>query len=242
MRRRLVLVTLVLVTSACASAPPPSRGELIQQILKSTVQLRAEREGGALRAASGVVLATDRARRRAWILTTRHFLEPPDAQHVFVRLPGADSVVQGTVAFVSPDLDIAIVEVEQLDVAPIRLKVAADLGDDVLVIAFPWGDRFTVVRGAVSQITPAGRDGLVTGPPRMIDASVSYGSSGGGVFDARSGHLLGIVKGYRTVKVTLPETRERPLELPVAGETTLIPAAAIRHFLVESGLTDFLPK
>ena len=242
MRRRLVLVTLVLVTSACASAPPPSRGELIQQILKSTVQLRAEREGGALRAASGVVLATDRARRRAWILTTRHFFEPPDAQHVYVRLPGRDNVVQGTVAFVSPDLDIAIVEVEQLDVTPIRLKVAADLGDDVLVIAFPWGDRFTVVRGAVSQITAAGRDGLVTGPPRMIDASVSYGSSGGGVFDARTGHLLGIVKGYRTVKVTLPETRERPLELPVAGETTLIPAAAIRHFLVESGLTDFLPK
>ena len=243
MRRWLVLVTLVLVTSACASAPPPpSRGELIQQILKSTVQLRAEREGGALRAASGVVLATDRARRRAWILTTRHFFEPPDAQHVYVRLPGRDSVVQGTVAFVSPDLDIAIVEVEQTDVAPIRLKVAADLGDDVLVIAFPWGDRFTVVRGAVSQITPAGSDGLVTGPPRMIDASVSYGSSGGGVFDARSGHLLGIVKGYRTVKVTLPETRERPLELPVAGETTLIPAAAILRFLVDSGLTDFLPK
>jgi serine protease Do len=241
-RRGLALATLALVTSACASAPPPSRGELIQQILKSTVQLRSEREGGTQRAASGVVLATDRARRRAWILTTRHFLEPPDAQHVYVRLPGRDSVVQGTVAFVSPDLDVAIVEVEQLDVAPIRLKVAADLGDDVLVIAFPWGDRFTVVRGAVSQITPAGRDGLVTGPPRMIDASVSYGSSGGGVFDARSGHLLGIVKGYRTVKVTLPETRERPLELPVAGETTLIPAAAILHFLVDSGLTDFLPK
>lgn len=241
MRRVIALVALALVTTGCASAPV-DRSERIRQILKSTAQLRVDRGDGVRRAASGVVLATDPTTRRAWILTTRHFLDPPHAQQVYVRLPGRDTAVAGTIAFVSRDLDIAIIEADQLDVTPVRLKVATHLGDDVLVIAFPWGQRFTVVRGVVSQITAPTDSTLVTGAPRMIDASVSYGSSGGGVFDAQSGDLVGIVEGYRTVKVSIPEMRERPLELPVAGETTLIPAAAILHFLVDSGLTDFLPK
>jgi S1-C subfamily serine protease len=243
MRRVCAVTFLALTATGCVSAPvAQERSELIRQVLKSTAQLRAEREGGARRAASGVVLATDPRTRRAWILTTRHFLDPPHSQQIYVRLPGRDTVVRGAVAFVSPDLDVAIVEAEHLDVTPIRLKVAAHLGDQVLVIAFPWGQRFTVVSGAVSQIVSSRGDTLVTGSPRMIDASVSYGSSGGGVFDARSGELLGIVEGYRTVKVAIPEMKERPLELPVAGETTLIPAAAILRFLVDSGLTEFLPK
>ena len=244
MRRAVALATLVMTVSGCATASSvPERTELIRQILKSTAQLRSEREGGARRAASGVILATDPARHRAWILTTRHFLDPPLAQEIYVRLPGSQTIVRGTVAFVSPDLDVAIVEAEGLDVSPIKMRTVAHLGDDVLVVAFPWGQRFTVVRGVVSQVG-AGTDDdtIVSGAPRMIDASVSYGSSGGGVFDARTGDLLGIVEGYRTVKVALPEMKDRPLELPVAGETTLIAAAAIQHFLEDSGLTDFLPK
>jgi S1-C subfamily serine protease len=76
----------------------------------------------------------------------------------------------------------------------------------------------------------------------MVDASVSYGSSGGGVFDARSGELVGIVESYRTARISIPEMKERVLEVPVAGETTVIPAATIFRFLVDSGLSDFLPK
>ena len=241
--RALISLVVLALAAGCASAPPaPERSELISQILKSTAQLRAEREGGAKRAASGVVLATDTRTRRAWILTTRHFLDPPHAQQVYVRLPGGETVVTGTIAFVSHDLDIAIVEAQPLDVTPVRLKESVNLGDEVLVIAFPWGQRFTVVRGVVSQIASAAGNTLVSGSPRMIDASVSYGSSGGGVFDAKHGELVGIVEGHRTVRVAIPEVRDRPLELPVAGETTLIGATAILRFLVDSGLTDFLPK
>ena len=243
MTRALALALLAFLAAGCAAVSPvPDRGELIRRIVKSTVQLRAEREGGARRAASGVILATDPARRRAWILTTRHFLDPPHAQEVYVRLPGRETIIRGTVAFVSLELDVAIVEAEAVDVTPVRMKSVADLGDEILVVAFPWGQRFTVVRGIVSQVTAGGDGTLVTGAPRMIDASVSYGSSGGGVFDTSSGALLGIVEGYRTVQVAIPERQGRPLELPVAGETTLIPAAAIRRFLEDSGLTDFLPK
>ena len=242
MKRAIALATLALAAGGCVTTSiATERGELIRQVLKSTVQLRSERDGGARRAASGVIMATDPGRRRAWILTTRHFLDPPHAQKVLVRIPGSERIVVGTVAFVSPDLDVAIVEADGLDVRPIRMKTVAHLADDILVIAFPWGQRFTVVKGVVSQVAGAG-EALIAGAPRMIDVSVSYGSSGGGVFDARSGELLGIVEGYRTVKVAIPEMKDRPLALPVAGETTLIPAAAIRRFLEDSGLTDFLPK
>jgi S1-C subfamily serine protease len=243
MRSLLALAMLAATASGCATTSAvPERTELIRTVLKSTAQLRSEREGGARRAASGVILATDPARHRAWILTTRHFLDPPLAQKIFVRLPGSQTIVAGTVAFVSPDLDVAIVEAEGLDATPIRMRTVAHLGDDILVIAFPWGQRFTVIKGVVSQVAGGSEETLVSGAPRMIDASVSYGSSGGGVFDARTGEMLGIVEGYRTVKVAVPEMKDRPLELPVAGETTLIAAAAIRHFLEDSGLTDFLPK
>lgn len=48
------------------------------------------------------------------------------------------------------------------------------------------------------------------------------------------------MEGYRTAKVALPETPDRALEIPVAGETTVIPARSIREFLAVSGLEPYL--
>ena len=238
MRRGLALLALAVAGAGCASSPPAvqDRTDLIRRILASSVQLRTEREGGVRRAASGVVVATDPASRRAWIVTVRHFVYPPTSQQVSVRRPGQESALPAVVAFVSPDHDIALIEVGGLDAAPVRFKPTASLGDDILVVAFPWGQRFTLVRGVVSQIASASGEDLVIGPPRMVDASVSYGSSGGGVFDARSGELIGIVESYRSAKVAIPEMADRALEVPVPGETTLIAAPAILDFVLASGL------
>ena len=240
MRGVLTLGALALAGAGCVSASrTPDRGELIRGLLASTVQLRSEEDGSLRRAASGVVVATDPGSQRTWIVTARHFIEPSPPQHLYVRLPGRMTVVAATVAFVSPDRDLAIIEADLLDVVPARLKMEASLGDEILVIAFPWGQRFTVVRGIVSQVASLAE---IAGPARMVSASVSYGSSGGGVFDALTGELLGIVEGYRTVKVAIPEMKERVLEMPVAGETTLIPTPAIVRFLVDSGLSNFLRR
>jgi len=243
MKRVFPLAILALTGASCVSAPrAPHRAKLIRGILTSTVQVRSEREGGARRAASGVVVATDPGSRRTWIATARHFVDPSLPQDIYVRLPGRTGVVPATVAFVSPDHDLAFIETAQLDVEPVRLKMAASLGDEVLLVAFPWGRRFTVVRGIVSQIVPL--DGIlrIEGPARMIDASATHGSSGGGVFDAYSGELIGIVESYRTAKIDVPGRTERPLEIPVAGETTIIHAPAIMALLSASGLEPFLPK
>ena len=240
MRRGLAALAVVLVAGGCVSGSrAPDRGDLIRRILASTVQLRSEREGGIRRAASGVVVATDPGSRRAWIITVRHFITPFKQQQVYVQLSGEETARPGVIVSVSAedfDLDLAIVAVENLDVAPVRFKETVSLGDEVLIVAFPWGQRFTLVRGVVSQIASASGADLVIGPPRMVDASVSYGSSGGGVFDARSGELIGIVESYRSAKVTIPEMADRALEVPVPGETTLIPAPAILDFVLASGL------
>ncbi len=132
------------------------------------------------------------------------------------------------------------VEVQGLELSPAPLKPTVGLGDDGLILAFPWGRRLTVVSGIISQLAPEEGRFPLEGVPRMVDASVSYGSSGGGVFDAVSGALIAIVEGYRTAKVALPETPDRALEIPVAGETTVIPARSIREFVVASGLEPYL--
>ena len=242
MRYTLALASLILTGAGCVSAVrTPDRGELIRGILASTVQLRSEHEAGISRAASGVVVATHFASRRIWIATARHFLEPRP-QQLYVRLPGQTTLAPATIAFVSGDRDLAIIETEYADVTPARLKMVTTLGDEILLVSFPWGQRFTVVRGVVSQIDAPAGELPVAGPPRMVSATVSYGSSGGGVFDAETGELVAIVESYRTAKVAIPEMKGRVLEVPVAGETTVIPAPLIAQFLVNSGLNSYRPR
>jgi serine protease Do len=252
MRRVAATVLVFALAAACSStrgpAAPPlatpaaDRSEVIGRIVACTVQLRSEREGGAQRAASGVVIATDHGSRRTWIVTARHFLDPPGTQRVYVRLPGHEDVVPGEIVLASRDHDLAVILAEAAGVAPARLKEAAGLGDAVLVVTFPWGQRFTVVSGIVSQIAGAIGQVPLSGNPSLVDATVNYGSSGGGVFDARSGELIGIVESYRTAKVAIPTMEDRPIQLPVAGETTVLGAATIVRALADSDLKQFLPR
>src|SRR5262249_38361351 len=156
MRLGLALGALLLAATGCASpARPPERPahrtELTRPIIASTVPRRSAQAAGVSRAASGVVVATHFASRRTWIATARHFHEPRP-QQLYVRLPGQTTLAPATIAFVSGDRDLAIIETEYADVTPARLKMATTLGDEILLVSFPWGQRFTVVRGVVSQI------------------------------------------------------------------------------------------
>jgi serine protease Do len=225
--RPLALLVTTALAAGCASLPPAAgRSDVIRKIVASTVQLRSERDG-VRRAASGVVIASDAAARRSWIITTRHFLAGRENHPVSVSRGAARAMAKTSV--IGTDVDLAILEVTGLALPAVTLKDVTQLGDEVWVVAFPWGRRLTVVSGSVSQLVGDDGEAAVAGAPRMIDASVSYGSSGGGVFDASTGVLIGIVEGYRTARMTTKE--ERALEIPVAGETTLISSEAIRTFL-----------
>ena len=238
----LALGALVLLAGCATAGRPSGRSEIIRQILPSTVQLRCERDSGDRRAASGVVLARDVARGRTWIITTRHFVEPVIPQKLYVTFAGAKTRSLATLVRLSERADLALLEVDGLGAAPVRLKDSVTLGDEVWVVAYPWGRRMTLSNGVISQIVQDDVAGVYEGPARMVDVSVSYGSSGGGVFDVATGALVGLVEGYRTARMTPKTTPESVIEIPVAGETTLISAEAIRRFVVEAGLESFLEQ
>ncbi len=220
----------------CAGADLGSRrGGELREIIGPCVQLHTEREG-ARRAGSGVVIAADPVARRSWIITTRHLFEPAGPQQLWVQSTDGGRRLRAVVRALSDADDLAVVEVEDRVLPTARLQDTVRLGDEVRVVAFPWGRRLTVVSGIVSQFASAESEVAVEGPARMIDASVSYGASGGGVFDAAVGTLVGIVESYRTARVALPTQPERTLDLPVPGETTVVGTPAIRRFLEKAGV------
>ena len=227
--RATVLAWTVLVAGCQTTEWPSRRGDALRGILAPSVQLRTER-AGARGAGSGVVVASDASARRSWVITTRHLVDPPP-QQIWVTSIDRAGRLGAAVYSTSPESDLALVQVEGRALPAATLQDTARLGDEVRVVAFPWGRRLTVVSGIVSQIASEEDEVAVEGAVRMIDASVSYGASGGGVFDAASGTLVGIVESYRTARVALPVKPEKVLDLPIPGETTVLGVPVIRRFL-----------
>lgn len=219
--------------SACdQTAETGSRDQVLAHSVASTVQLFAER-GSAWRAGSAVVLAVDPERGRSLLLTAGHLVEPPVEQIIHVGIPFKEEQLQASVLGVDAERDLALLEMPSGRVSSVQLETEVGLGEPVWVVAFPWGRRRTVVGGVVSQLALEEADAgdELEGTVELIDASVSYGMSGGGVFDGRTGRLIGIVRGYRTAQLSLPGTGQETLSLPVAGETTVVPTHDILCFL-----------
>ena len=211
--------------------------DVIARSLASSVQLFAEREGGVRRSGSGVVLSAD-GEGNLIILTAGHLLAPAIPQTVYVALPGREARVEASILALDTEADVAVLAARDVAATPVEIQISAHLGDDVWVVSFPWGQRGTVVSGRVSQVRGAGANSFpMEGPVGLIDAAVSYGTSGGGVFDADSGRLMGIVRGYRTARLTLPGGSDQVLEFPIAGETTVVPMMAILCTLEQTSLT-----
>ena len=235
----MAVLSVLMLAGGCATAErSPQRGTVIRQIVPSTVQLRCERDGGVRRAASGVLLARDVATSRAWVVTTRHFLEPLGPQAIYVHIAGK-APVSAKVVKVSQQSDLALLEISGTDAPAARLKDVVQLGDEVWVVAYPFGRRMTLSSGVVSQVAPDAGGAEYEGAARTVDVSVSYGASGGGVFEAETGALVGLVLSYRTARLT-PRGATEAIEVPVPGDTTVVPAGVIRRFAVEAGLAEFL--
>jgi hypothetical protein len=134
------------------------------------------------------------------------------------------------------ELDLGLLRIETDHCVAARLGQPPALGDAIWVVAFPWGRSMTLVGGVVSQVNPEGGDDADASARLMVDASVSYGASGGGVFEAATGRLVGVVEGYRTARVSFKgDTALRYIDVPVPGETYVTPLADIRRFLGQAG-------
>jgi S1-C subfamily serine protease len=203
--------------------------------LDASVQLYSEREGGKRRFGSGVVLDL-REDGRVLIATAAHVLRPESDERVYAINPGNGQSSEARILAVDEAADAALIEAGELAVKPVRLKSEARLGDDIWVVSFPWGRKGTLVTGIVSQVSRADQGAAIPyeGAVRLIDAAVSYGTSGAGVFDGRTGSLVGIVRGYRTAKLALPGPEPAALDLPIAGETTVVPTQAILCLIAQT--------
>jgi trypsin-like peptidase len=238
----LVGAALVLAPGCAMQSKLPARSEVLRGVLPSAVQLLSERAAGSHRAASGVVVASDPVRRLTWVLTAGHFVASPAPETIYVRTTGTRDRFRATLVRADRDPDLALLEVANLVLPPVRSREVAHLGDDVWVIAFPRGRQMTLASGTVSQVGP-GKDADPTeGPIQQIDTSVSYGASGAGVFDAETGELIGVVEGYRTAQIATRDAPDRVMEIPVPGETVVISAQAVRRFLSRFALEAFLPR
>jgi serine protease Do len=238
---RWVIVTLVV--TGCAPRAGPTRDEVLQRILPATVQVVVEQqEGRRLRSSSGVAIASRGG--ACFILTSGHAMKGVQGQRqisvVFGRHVG-EGLGQKAPAILlasrdTKSLDLAILQVDGAPCVATHLGLPPSLGESVWVVGFPWGSHMTLASGVVSQVNYSAAGSGETSARLMVDASVSYGASGGGVFEARGGGLIGLVEGYRTARVTSQGAGgEWYIDVPEPGQTLVTSLADIRRFLAETG-------
>jgi S1-C subfamily serine protease len=247
---RLAALILILAAGCVAPKTPQlSPDQVLERVLRASVQVVVERSGERVRSGSGVVVAR-RAGPQASeciILTTAHaFSELPQDTRVLVLFDrdrgtgvavGAELVAQEG----AEGLDLALLRAESAQCTPIQLGGIPRLGDPVWTVGFPWGRGLRLTGGVVSQVLV---DGLATqgAPARlMIDASVASGASGGGVFDMRSARLVGVVEGLGTARVAFGDMPAiQHIDVPMPGETYVIAVTTIGQFLRDAGYSDLL--
>jgi serine protease Do len=241
---------LVLLTGCAVGRPaaPPSKSEVVRQVFPSVVELVYEQDAVAVRFASGVVVGVDdrdaSGHPASYVLTSGHAVvgRTIDTARLVVRYHDASDVthrVPGTVEALDETSDLALVRLAGVRLPAARLDgpSGARLGDDVVVIGAPFGRGLSVSSGIVSQLTTVPPDGDRTPEPLLkIDAAIGYGSSGGGVFQVRTGRLLGVVEGYQTATVSLKLAGEPySFQVPMPGQTFVVRAAEIRRFMRDHG-------
>jgi len=244
----LSLASVPLLGAASGRAANP-RAATVHKVFPSAVRVQLSAGGEPVRTASGIAFARDDG--KTYVLTNAHVVEPSRAWKSPVEihvLPNGKPPVVATVVARGrvPEADLAVLEVAgDLPVTPIAADDGLDLGDDLVVIGAPFGKGLSVAAGIVSQVEyEFSENAAASRPPKALktDAAIGYGSSGGGVFDVPGGRLVGLVEGYRTARVAFGKDEEYAFDVPMPGETFVAPAAKIRRFLGENGLSRLVPE
>src|SRR5437667_193677 len=251
-----VVVAIAALEYGCAISRlgPSSREDVLARLLPSAVQIVLEHpEGRRFRTGSGVIIAarptasgpSDRA--ECFVLTSGHTVAGAVGQKaiylLFGRQRGEGTKVSAVVVAhrETVDVDVALLRAQSHDCVPAHPAGAPRLGEEIWVLAFPWGRNMVLAGGIVSQVRGNEAADRESASHLMVDAPVSYGSSGGGVYEARGGGLIGLVEGYRTARVT-SQGSESPwyIDVPMPGQTLVTPLAEIRRFLADTGHADLI--
>jgi hypothetical protein len=248
---------VLLLAAGCVSGPPassvsgdspPRRAdrEVIQHVLASSVQVVLERNGERYRTGSGVVIAAtpDGAGSECLVLSSGHMfagVKAGDGNETYLLLDRHQGAVTKVRAQLLARRDSAPVDLALLRASAPRcpaafLGRAPALGDRIWIVGFPWGRQIRLISGIVSEVNLDDDGNLRAGSSLMVDASVAYGMSGGGVFDAATGRLVGLIEGYGTARVPFGEKPTlQYIDVPVPGETYVTSLATIEGFLRDTG-------
>jgi S1-C subfamily serine protease len=245
------VAAVLLLGSGCVSTQPESASpdRVVQRILLSTVQVVVGRNGHRFRSSSGVVIGTRRSAdgNDCVVITADHTLahlaeDGTDTIDVlFERDRGAGIASRATVLARGDryESDLALLGVRPGRCVVAQLGRSLALGTSVWIVGFPWGGSVRLGRGIISQVASGGSG---AGSPIIVDASVASGDSGGGVFEASGGRLVGLVEGYGTARVSFGESdAPKYVDVPVPGETYVTSLPAIERFLDTTGYADLLP-
>lgn len=143
---------------------------------------------GQSQSGSGFVVATDR------IVTNAHVVA--GVAEPVVEAPNGQAL-DGRVVYFDPDVDLAVIAVQGLDVAPLALSGPLAVGDDAVVDGYPFGGPFTTGPArvlAVSTEQLADIYGTGTSPREVysLAAQVNPGNSGGPLITP-DGRVAGVI-------------------------------------------------
>lgn len=162
-------------------------------------------------------------------------------------MPGDPKRYRATIVRRSEDPDLAIVQVQGVQVDPVHVSAAfPNVGDDVAIAGFPytesvlWGGLFGgkhmhIDRTFPAELVPSEHKGTVSaihggGYYIQYDALTDSGNSGGPLFDPQTGEVFGVVQasleGAPEYK-GMPSTIHNNLAISVHEGWDLISAAPV---------------
>ncbi len=163
-----------------------SAGEALESVCRSLVVLRSGHSG----VGAGVVWGGS-PNGGTLILTNNHVVE--QGNNLQLELEDG-SVWNSRLLANDPEIDLALIEIDAAFTPsiPVADYPGLRVGELILAVGHPWGQRRTVTAGMVSAISKA----RTTGPRREIeiirsDAALAPGNSGGPLVNA-AGEMVGI--------------------------------------------------
>jgi S1-C subfamily serine protease len=137
---------------------------------------------------SGFIIRSDGV-----FVTNHHVIE--GAQEIAIKLNNREKVNFADIITYDTQKDLAILklrEVEKYPVLTLEENFTPNLGDDLIVLGYPFGVRLglevTVSTGIISSIRNLPEVNLI-----QTNAAINHGNSGGPMISRRTGKVIGIV-------------------------------------------------
>ena len=134
------------------------------------------------------------------IVTAAHLFEEPYSKVEVVTFHGCKLPVTMTAVCYKRDLAALSLPKGVRVEGPKWTAAAPKVGARILAVGSPASLHGTVSAGMVSYV---GRQTQLWGEVDQTDATIYFGSSGGGIYEERSGDLVGIIVGLRAQQATL---------------------------------------